>query len=212
MSKKQTPRWCNWPHREFAREVNDLNIMGARCDAWRAFLTSDTMKRLRRVKGHFIWFNRYEMFCKLIAEFACTERQLRKAISELVRPEFSGEPYAFQRSDIYDARSWAKLPLSWFAEIDEREVPVIEFGLRLPWTVNRKDFTLRWRHKRGRKLAVMTFANPAIDDRFEDRRWVAEDLFPPNATRQEMWDALFAEVTKKCRTHLVTIVDQEGDA
>jgi len=208
--QKQTPRWCNWPHREFAREVNDLNVMGARCDAWRAFLTSDTMQRLRRVKGHFIWFNRYQMFDHLIAEFDCTERRLRKVISELVRPEFAGESYTFQRKDIYDSRAWAALPLAWFAKIDEREVPFIEFGLRLPWTVSRKDFTLRWRWKHGRKLAVMTFDNSCLDPRFEKKRWVAEDRFPQEATRQQMWDALFAEVTEKCRTFLVTIVDKDG--
>lgn len=219
--------WCNWPNREYQRGNNDLYLTGLRCDAWRQFLQSDTVKSFKRLKGNCIWFNRYEYFDKLIAEFDCTERTLRAVIKDLLLPEHRERPIDFLRSDIYDARAWAHIPLNWFVDglesFNERgekskrrwqyevllanEIPEVQFGIRKPWTVSRDCFTLHHRIKDGGRFAEMTFAHPLIDSRFENRRWVADGKFPREATRQEMTATLFVEVEEKCSRHLVTITD-----
>lgn len=204
---EKSPKWCDLPYREFERELSDLDVIGARCDAWRAFFQSDTLKRLRRLKGHCLWFNQYQMFEKLIIEFACGERALRRAIDGLVRPESFPVVYDFQRTDIYDARAWAWLPLSWFVECESPESPVVQVGLRLPWTITKDCFSMRSKLRAGGRDATMTFSHPNIDSRFKGKRWVAYGRFPVEATRQQMWDSLWAEVVAKCAKHLVLITD-----
>lgn len=178
---------------------------GARCDAWRSFLHSENLAKLKRLKGHVLWFNQYEHFEKLIMEFDCTEAQLRRAIAKIVRPQFRDTAFVFKRADIYDARAWAYLPLNWFAEIDEREIPVVQFGLKLPVSVSRRDFTLTHRLKDGGRFAEMTFSATWLDHRFRGQRWCADGRFSKEATRAEMTASLFSRVEKQCRFHLVTI-------
>jgi len=43
--------WCSWPHRENKRDPGDLNKVGARCDAWRAFLQLETIEKLKEING-----------------------------------------------------------------------------------------------------------------------------------------------------------------
>lgn len=205
------PRWCNWPHREFAAEIDGLYTLGSACDAWRRFMVSDTLHALRRVKGHFIWFNRYQQFSELIAEFRCSERSLRRTMKRLLLPGRDLPEFAFRRCDIYDSRAWARLPLRLFTEVDPRVDPAIRFGLLdSPWTVSKSCFKVHRRMKKGRRIAVMTFDHPLLDGRFEHRRWVGEMPFPNTMTRAEVVDALFETVTETCANHNVMIVD--GDA
>lgn len=221
------PRWCSWPNRDYQRGNNDLYLTGLRCDAWRTFLTSDTVRAFKRLKGQCIWFNRYEYFDKLIAEFDCTERSLRRVITARLLPEFQDRPIEFVRNDIYDARAWAHIPLNWFvdglAPLSERdpnpgprwqyevlaanEVPDVQLGIKKPWAVSRDSFSLRHRLKNGSRFALMTFAHPQLDRRFQGKRWVADGTFSREATRAVMFAHLFAEVAEKCGRHLVTITE-----
>lgn len=219
------PRWCTWPHREYRREMQDLYSLGARCDAWRQFMQSDVLKRLRKLKGYFIWFNRYEYFDKLIAEFDCSETALRRVIKSLMREEYREQAFEFSRADIFDKRAWAHLPLSWFvAGLDDfntrdegkqrwqheilaaNEVPELQIGVNLPMTVTANCFTLTHRLKNGKRFAQMTFNHPSLDSRFRGKRWVADRVFPREATRAEMYTELMKEATEKCRAYDVTIL------
>lgn len=225
MIKDKKVRWCDWPHRKNERELGEVYKVGARCDAWRLFLRSETVAKFKKIKGSVIWFNRHEYFDKLICEFDCSEKKLRSVI-KLLMIKGHEMPVEFVRKDIYDARAWAYLPLSCFVKIDilefsERrgenhwqheilkynEMPVVQFGIRLPWIVSRSCFTLSHRLKNNKRCAVMTFSHPQIDSRFDDRRWAGEHIFPREATRKEMTKYLFAKVESECIKHLVTISD-----
>jgi len=221
MMKRIKPNWCNWPYPGYKRDINDLAKVGARCDAWRSFFESPAHAKLQKVKAHVIYFNKYEYFDKLICEFDCSEKKLRNIIESLMRPGHEA-PVNFVRKDIYDARAWSYLPLTCFVEIngcnersgkrlwqwevlEHNEVPIIQFGIRLPWIVSRSCFTLTHRLKHGARYAVMTFYHDLIDSRFNGKRWVGEEMFPREATRKEMMEHLFAKVEKECAKHLVTI-------
>jgi len=224
MKKKEIKvRWCGWPNVSYAREMEDLFKVGIRCDAWRSFLSSETAAKLKKIKGHIIWFNRYEYFDKLICEFDCSEKRLRNVIKSLMRVGHEKE-IEFIRNDIYDARAWTRLPLSCFAEVDgclprsgkdlwqcevleHNEMPVILFGIKLPWTVSRNCFALTHRLKHGKRHAEMTFSHPQLDYRFDNKRWVAEKTFPKETNRKEMTEDLFAKAEDECTKHLVTIID-----
>lgn len=221
MMKKIKINWCNWPHRENKRDPGDLNKVSARCDAWRSFLQSETIAKLKKMKGNCIWFNKYEYFDKLICEFDCSEKRLRSVVKSLMR---SGHevPVDFTRRDIYDARAWAYISLSCFAKIDgngrsgasyyssdvlkHNEIPVVQFGIKQPWTVSRSCFTLAHRLKNDKRYAIMTFNHPQLDLRFDGKRWVADGMFPRKATRKEMTEYLFAKVKNECAKHLVNII------
>jgi hypothetical protein len=207
MKLTKVPNWITWPRRDYSEDITQLYRQGARCDAWRAFLQSKTVAAFKRVKGHVIWFNRYENFEKLIVEFDCSEAALRRVIAKLVRPAFRGLPFEFKRDDIYDARAWARLPLNWFADIDEREIPVVQFGIRLPVSVPRSAFTLSHRLKWPGRFAEMVFEAPWLDARFKGRRWAADGTFAKDATRAEMMASLFAQVESRCKAARVTITD-----
>ncbi len=229
MMKSIKAPWCNWPSVSQAREIEDLYKVGARCDAWRAFLNSDTVKKLKRVKGYILWFNKWEHFDKLLCEFECTEKKLRAVIKSIMRPGHE-MPIEFIRTDIYDAKGWTRLPLSCFAEIEncnertgeehwqyeileKNEMPIVQFGLPMPWTVSRDCFTLTHCLKDDiaqgvccrRRHAVMTFNHPQLDRRFDGKRWVADMIFPRESKRKEMTEKLFAKVKAECAKHLVTI-------
>jgi hypothetical protein len=223
MMKKIKVNWCNWPHRENKRGPDDLYKVGVRCDAWRSFLQSETIAKLKKIKGSVIWFNKYEYFDKLICEFDCSEKKLRSVIESLMRRGHE-KPVEFLRRDIYDARAWAYLSLSCFAGIDgcnERsgknhwqheilkynEIPVVQFGIKLPWVVSRSCFTLTHRLKNGERFAIMTFDHPQLDLRFDSKRWVGKETFPRETTRKEMTEHLFATVESECAKHLVAISD-----
>ena len=224
MMKKIKINWCNWPHRENKRDPGDLNKVGARCDAWRSFLQSETVAKLKKMKGNCIWFNKYEYFDKLICEFDCSEKRLRSVIKSLMR-KGHGIPIEFIRDDIYDARAWVKLPLCYFIEIDvleykersgkdiwqsdilkHNEMPIIYFGIKLPWVVDSSCFTLTHRLKNGERYAEMIFRHPQLDRRFDGKRWAADDTFPRETTRKEMTEYLFAKVKNECAKHLVNII------
>jgi hypothetical protein len=221
------PRWCNWPNRDYQRATTDLFQVGARCDAWRAFLSSDTMKRLNRVKGRIIWFNQYEYFDTLLAEFDCSEATLRKVIREILLPEFRDNAFAFRRKDIFDARAWATVPLNWFTQgldgfqqrkddrrrfqnevLEACEVPKVQFAIKLPWDVTSDYFTLKHRLKNGQRVAELLFDHPELDPRFQGRRWVADGVFPTATSRAEMLKALFRQAEEKCANHQVRIIDR----
>ena len=228
MRKRQTAikggRWCSWPNRDYMRPFTDLARMGARCDAWRAFLDSRTVAILRRMKGSVIWFNRYEYFDKLFCEFDCSDARLAAVVSKLMPLNRRRRP-TFKRNDIYDARAWANIPLDFFVpakdmkprtKMDQmwqedvlpaNEVPLLSFGVRVPWTVSRDCFTLRHRIKGGERFAVMTFAHPQLDPRFQNRRWCAEGTFPRDMTLDAVESALWDEVSDKCRDYLVTVME-----
>jgi hypothetical protein len=206
MSKGIKGGWCISRDKEFAREVDELHKLSSRIDAWKLFLNSSTIRKLHKLKGHAIWFNRYEFFERMICEFDCSEKALREAICSMLRPKKRLD-VRFHRNDIYDARAWCRLPLSCFIEVKGSEVPVIDFGVKLPWVVTRDCFTLTHRLKRWFRFAEMTFNHPQLNPRFEGRRWVADSRFPKEATRQEMTEALMADVKAKCAGHMVTIVD-----
>jgi len=212
MMKKMKPNW---------RETDDLYKVGARCDAWRTFFKSETIAKLKKIKGRVIWFNRYEYFDKLICEFDCSEKKLRAVIKSLIIPGRE-MPIMFVRKDIYDARAWAYLPLSCFAEINgcnersdknhwqydilkSNEMPVIQFGLKKKWVVDMGCFKIKHRLKDGMRFAVMTFEHSQLDSRFDGKRWVAEQMFPRETTKEEMTEALFAKVKAECVKHIVTI-------
>lgn len=201
------PNWINWPNMNYARDLEDLYTMGQRCDAWRAFMQSETIAKLRRLKGRIIWFNKYQYFDKLLCEFDCSEKKLRATIESLMRPDHK-MPVEFIRKDIYDARAWAELPLSCFAEVegDPNEIPVIQFGLKLPWEISVDCFTLTHRIKDNLRHAIMTVAHPQIDPRFKGKRWVADQVFPRDTTRKEMETILLDKVRNECKRNLVTIV------
>ncbi len=205
------PNWIIWPHREYQQQIDDLYRMGAICDAWRRFMQSGTLKALKRVKGYFGWFNRYDYFNSLYVEFEVSEKALRKAITSLLLPEHKDKAYEFRRIDIYDARAWAILPLNWFVETDLREVPSLHLGIKLPLVVERSNFHLSHRLKDGGRFAVMTFNADFLDRRFEGKRWVAEHMFPREATRAEMQANLFQVVERECAKCMVTI-REESDA
>lgn len=223
MMKKIKPSWCSWPDTDFKRDTEDLYKTGARCDAWRSFLQSGTVKTLLKIKGRVIWFNRYEYFDRLICEFDCSEKRLIAVIKSLMRSEH-GSPLEFVRNDIYDARAWTYLPLSCFAEIEgcgersgkqhcgngilkHNEMPFVQFGIKKPWVVKRSCFTLTHRLRHNERFAVMTFNHRQLDFRFKGKRWVGEKTFPSNATRSEMTDHLFKIVENECEKHMVTIID-----
>lgn len=215
--------WCNWPNQEYARNLEDLARMGARCDAWRKFFSSGTLRRLSRLEGTVIWFNRYEAFDKLLVECNCTEKQLRSAIKKMLLPDFKSHVYEFKRQDIYDAISWAKIPLNlfvtgleecaqrdglehWQYEILARnEVPLVQIGIKLPWTVSRNCFSIVDRVRDGRKITVMICNHPDIDPRFNGKRWVAEGEFSPGTPKSQKMETLFAKVEVECLKHQVTI-------
>lgn len=208
MSKCNPQQWCNWPNRDFARQIDDVYSMGASCDAWRRFLVSDTLRALQKVKGHFGWFSRYEEFDKLLVEFDCSEKRMRHTINGLRAAEFANEDYSFTRMDIYDARSWAKLPLRWFVEVDPRVDPTIQFGIRIPAQIDIARFHLSHRMKKGQKMALITCDDTRFDGRFKGKRWCAERAFPRGTTRQDEWDVLMGEVREKCQKYLMTIVGE----
>lgn len=221
MSKAQKGDWCGSPNHSNMRELDDLFKVGARCDAWRSFLKSKTVAALRQIKGHVIWFNRYEHFETLICEFDCTESKLTAVIKGLMLPK-SREIVEFVRRDIYDARAWAYLPLGCFTKTTgfnkrtdtERmqydvlalnEMPIVQFGIRKPWVVTRDCFTLRHRIKDGGRFAEMTFAHPQLDTRFRNLRWVADGMFPREAKRADIEAVLFAKVREEAANYLVSI-------
>jgi hypothetical protein len=214
-------KWIHNPDRDFMRDGADLFKVGARCDAWRAFLNSKTVAALKKIKGHVIWFNQHEYFDKLICEFDCSERRLTAVIEGLMRPGHQ-MPVKFSRVDIYDARAWCYLPLSCFAHtrgfkersgvkhwgsevLELNEMPMVEFGIKLPWVVSRDCFTMTHKVKGDVRFAEMGFAHPQLDAHFKNCRWVADGTFTRDATRKEMEDALFAKVQAKCRNYQVTI-------
>jgi len=222
--KKHEPLWCNWPNRKYARDVEDLTRMAIRCDAWREFFSSETAAAFRRMKGNILWFNRYEYFDKLLCEFGASERQVTATIQGLMRPGHE-KPVVFTRNDIYDARAWSHLPLDCFIDVqgmkprteDPRwpaeilslnEMPSLGVSVRKPWVVSAACFSMRSRRKDGRRIAVMTFAHPQLDDRFNNKRWVAEEEFPVGTNSAEMRTRLLGTVRDKCKKCLVTIEEQ----
>ena len=217
----KNPGWVDWPNHKYARDIEDLYKVGRRCDAWREFFRSETIEKLKKIKGYILWFNRYSYFERLICEFDCSEKKLRMTIESLMRTGHE-TPVTFVRKDIYDARAWADLPLNCFAEIDgcnersgevlwqhheilKNEMPIIQFGIRKRWVVSRDLFVLTHRLKYGERFATMTFSHPQLDPRFENKRWVAEKTFHKEASRKEMTEALFAEVEQECTKYLVKI-------
>jgi hypothetical protein len=223
MSKSEKGGWCGWPDHSNMRATEDLFKLGARCDAWRIFFKSKAIASLKKINGHIIWFNRYEYFDKLICEFDCPQKQLISVLSRLMHPDHRVH-IEFLRNDIYDARAWCYLPLSCFVNVEGfakrtgikhlqseileiNEMPVVEFGIKLPWTVTRDCFTLTHRIKGSARFAEMTFAHPQLDPRFNNCRWVADGMFPRETERKEMEDVLFARVQAECSKHQVTIVD-----
>lgn len=228
MRKYKVAPWCNWPNHDYARKLEELFITGARCDVWRRFMNSATLHRLHRVKGYIIHFNQYDYFDQLICEFPCTEKQLRRTITKLMRPGHE-QPIVFKRTDIYDSRGWCTLPLNCFADcanafnprtdkersqsdaLKLNEMPTIMFGLRaMPWHITSDMFTLTHRLKDGERLAEMTFAHPDLDRRFENKRWVADKKFSKEATREQMHADLLAHVRLECAKHSVRIVDLDA--
>ena len=230
MKLVKEPNWCNWPKRANARELEDLARMGARCDVWRKFLTSETLKSFGRLKGRIIYFNRYQYFDHLLIEFDCTEKQLRTAINKRLLPEFTDSLYEFKRIDIYEARAWSHIPLNWFVDglegfnkrampekrewdfdiLSKNEIPCVQFGIRKPLTISRNCFTMTYRIKDDHKKAVMICNYPDSEYRFRGKRWVADGIFPRESTRTQMEERLFAQVVDKCKKHLVTITDSEN--
>ena len=223
MEKSIKAPWCDWPNKEYARNFEDLHKTGARCNAWRAFLQSETMAALKKIKGNVIYFNKFSYFNKLIIECTCSEKKLRSAIEPLMRTDHK-EPIVCLRNDIYDSRAWANVPLDCFAEtigcnaysgkhawqheiLEKNEMPVVQFGIKKPWTVKRECFTLTHKLRDHDRKATMIFNHPQLDFRFSGGRWVADQVFPREATRAEMTDELFAKVKTECAKHLVTIID-----
>ena len=218
MMKKIKPNWCGWPNQENARGIEDLEIMGMRCDAWRDFLSSETAAMFKKLKGSIIWFNKYQYFDKLICELGCSEKTAIKTIESLMRPGYI-VLVDFVRNDIYDSRAWAEIPLICFADIQgnersgdyfgyelhKNEMPVIQFGLKKKWVVDMGCFKIKHRLKDGMRFAVMTFEHSQLDSRFDGKRWVAEQMFPRETTKEEMTEALFAKVKAECVKHIVTI-------
>ena len=225
---KHRPDWCDWPNRKSSRGPTDLYRVGARCDAWKIFLQPKTIAKLKKISGSCIYFNQYKYFDKLICEFDCSEIRLRNAIFSLMRKDHE-LPVAFIREDIYDARAWASLPLDCFAELDgcnERsgkdrwgydilkynEMPVVQFGIKLPWVVSRSCFTLTHKliENGERRRAKITFKHPQLRHNFDSKkgRWAGEDIYPRETTRKEMEDDLFPRVQNELAKHLVTIKEK----
>ena len=221
MNKSIKAPWCDWPNKEYARNFEDLYKTGARCDAWRTFLQSETLAALKKIKGYVLYFNKYAYFDTLIIECGCTQKKLRTVIEPLMRPDHK-LPVNCIRNDIYDNRAWARIPLDCFAEIrgcndlsgkrifqyevlKYNEMPVVQFGIKKPWVVKRECFTLTHKLRDHDRKATMIFNHPQLDFRFSGGRWVADQVFPREATRAEMTDELFAKVKTECAKHLVTI-------
>ena len=218
------PDWCDWPNRKSSRGPSDLYRVSARCDAWKLFLQSKTIAKLKKISGSCIYFNKYEYFDKLICEFDCSEKKLKSVIKSLMRKDHE-MPVEFLREDIYDARAWATLPLDCFAEINgcnERsgkdrwsheilkydEMPVVQFGIKLPWIVSRSCFTLTHRLIKdgARRHAKLIFRHPQLRHNFDSTgRWAGERIYPRETTRKMMESDLFAKVKGELAKHLVTI-------
>ena len=212
--------WCTWPNRKYARDVEQLTRMAIRCDAWRMFFSS-TAQTLKKLKGHIIWFNRYEAFDKLLCEFECSERHLVKTIRPLMRRDI---PLVFRRSDIYDARAWLTLPLDCFVKIDGtnprtrdprfqdealklNETPIVRFSIRKKWIIDWECFTIQRRRRAGRVTDIVTFAHPDIDSRFEGGRWCAQKVFPAGTPKKQREAELLSIVREKAAQYLVTITE-----
>lgn len=204
----KAPMWCGWPHEEFATQIESVCRMGARCDAWRAFMTSSTLEKLRTIKGYFGWFNEHKAFEELLVQFDCSEAEIRSTLASLMRPRFRKEKYAFKRRDIYDARAWAGFPLSWFVDCktDAREVPELQVSINLPLHLNRSDFVIKHRVKDGQRHAEMfCYFDGLATQYFRDGRWVAERKFDLTTTRDQMITALFDDVQAKAKQYQFTI-------
>jgi len=147
-----------------------------------------------------------------------------KYIQRLRHPK--GRPaITFLRDDLYDARAWCRIPLDHFIPIPSggftarthddshsgyvlkhNEMPVLQFGLQLPWIVSRDCFTLTHRLKDGGRFAEMFFKHPQLNPRFQGRRWVADQNFPRNTTGQHMEETLIALVQANAPKYLFAIV------
>ena len=199
--------------------------MGTRCDAWRAFLSSSTFEVLAKLRGHVIWFNKYEAFDRLIMEVSCSFKRLREALRGLIRARFLDTTNLTPvRKDIYDARGWISLPLDRFVSIHgmhprtgnptwehdvlaRNEMPIVDIGLQTRWKVSRDCFHVIRRSKGRKPMAVMVFSHPQLDERFEEERWCAEQEWIPGANRQDMETALLPKVVERCKRYLVEIVE-----
>lgn len=219
------PDWCDWPNRERKHGSSYLYRFSARCDAWKIFLQSKTIAKLKKLKGSCIYFSKYEYFDKLICEFDCSETKLTNLIKSLMRKDHES-PVDFLRDDIYDARAWASFPLNCFAELDgcnERsgkdrwgsdileydEMPFVQFGIPLPWVVARSCFTLAHKliENGARRYAKMTFKHPQLSYHFDAKgRWAGEKIYPRKATRKEMEQDLFSRMKNELTKHLVRII------
>jgi hypothetical protein len=235
MTIQKEVRWCDWPLPEHARELDELAKVGARCDAWRQFMKSEALAVIKMSVNPFCWFNAWENFDRLILELDCGEGELRAAINDRLRPQYKECSYGFKRMDIWDSRSWCTLPLEWFVEgmagfgasrngkrpdwpetvLTHNDMPVLQFGIKLPWTVGQECFWMEHKIKRDPwgsstlewREAFMFFDHPDIDKRFKGRRWAADGKFAVAATRSEMEEALWEVVLAKCKTSLVTVVE-----
>lgn len=217
--------WCNWPWREYARDLEDLARLGQRCDAWRRFLSSDTVTALGKLRGHIVWFSKHQAFDRLIMEVSCSQKRLQETLLSLIRARFLDTTNLTPlRKDIYDARGWISLTLDHFVSIDRmyprtgdpswehdvlarNEMPIVDIGLQTRWRVSRDCFRCIRRVKRRKPMAVMVFTHPQLDGRFEGQRWCAEQEWIPGASRQDMETALLPTVAERCKRYLVTIVE-----
>lgn len=225
MDQQERQIWCNWPHEENARELDELAQMTARCFAWTQFFSEQACEQLRLLEGSFVWFSRYEHFDKLIMTFGCTEAELRAKIIELMLPNVARD-VTFRRKDLYDARAWAYITLDCFAELDADprtgepspysdprigHLPLIHFGINKQWQVSRDSFKVKHRlTSYATRKAKMVFSHPDLDARFDNARWAADGEFPRTMPIADIKVALFADVEKRCAQHMVTIVDQEN--
>jgi hypothetical protein len=186
---------------EYKEQIDELHALAAQCDAWRLFLTDETMRCFRGVKARLNnWYGRYD---SLTALCECTEGKLRDAIGLMTHaPTFDFE---FLRHDIYDPWAIAEIPLSCFVCVDPAVKPAVRFGIKLPWVVSEDDFKIVRRQKHHRQLDVMVFEHAQLSRRSEGARWCAEIEYDAGKTKEERFAVLMAEVRGKAAQYLVTI-------
>ncbi len=90
-----------------------------------------------------------------------------------------------------------------------REMPIVQFGIKIPWIVSRSCFTLTHRliENGARRSAKLIFRHPQLRHNFGSKkeRWAGEKIYPRETTRKEMEDDLFAEVEGELAKYLVTV-------
>lgn len=200
--------------------LQDLEMIAARCEAWRAFLTPGLMNTFSAAHGEIIHFNHYDGFDELICQFPHAPAAIISLFSSLMTRAHL--PIQFERDNLFNSRGWCQLPLNCFVPVNlpPNEIPHIKIGLRdMPWEITSDCFKLYHHIKWNDRIAEMYFEHPnkALNARNGRNRnhqslnkrghRVGEQKFELKAKRPEMHAVMLAKVREECAKHHVRIID-----